>query len=200
MLLAWSMTGFTSNPRPQSIELQLQTIHGAGRVTTKTLLRLVTNNRTAQCVFKRNRHGCEATDREIECAEFLKIANASFVKNIVATKDVSLTDVALTEAIKDLARDGVRAVGDCVRDVLALARDFVSVIPVPERQSIVSSNDLAIRRDFERLGHRRVHLRGFALVTVDAGFVADELDATRVCIRPPLGEKRVRLRAAEDHD
>src|SRR4051794_22897745 len=137
------------------------------------------------------------TDREVERAKFLKIADACFIKKIVVTKHVSLTDVALSKAIKDRLRYAVRAVGNRVRDVLALPRELVSVLAVLECQATAFREDLAIRRDFQRLGHRCVHLRRFTLVTIEAGFVTDELDAARVCVRPPLGEERVRLRSNE---
>src|SRR5262245_32303716 len=79
MLLTWSMTRFAFNTRPQSIELQLQTINRARRVATKTLLRLLADNRTSQRIFERRGHIRSVTDREIELAQLLKIADARFV-------------------------------------------------------------------------------------------------------------------------
>jgi hypothetical protein len=37
-------------------------------------------------------------------------------------------------------------------------------------------------------------------VTIHTSFIADEANTARVGVRPPLGEKRVSLRTAQDHD
>ena len=169
-------------------------------MTPETLLRLVADDRASQRIFERRRHGSPVTDREIERAEFLKVADAGLVKNVVVTKHVGLTDMPLTKAVKDRFRDGVGTVGNCVRDVLTSSREFVSVVTVLERQAGACREDLAIRRDFQRLGHRRVHLRRLARVTIETRFVADKLETARVCVRPPLREKRIRLRAADKHN
>ena len=82
----------------------------------------------------------------------------------------------------------------------ASSREFVGVVAVLENQAAACRENLAIRGDFQRLGHRRIYLHRFPRVTIETRFVADELDAARVRVRPPLGEKRIRLRTADNAD
>jgi hypothetical protein len=60
------------------------------------------------------------TDREVECAQLFEVTDAGFVKNVVAPEKISLTDVALTEAIQNRSCDGVLAVGNRVGELFPL--------------------------------------------------------------------------------
>src|SRR5215213_99295 len=155
MFLAWSMTRFAFHARSQSIELQLHPVNRARRVATKALLRLIADNRASQRILKRCRHGCPVTNREIELAKFLEVADPRLIKNIVVTEDVSLPDMALAKAIKDGLRDAVGAVRNRVRNVLALPREFVRVVAILKCQPTACSQDFTIRRDLQSLAHRR---------------------------------------------
>jgi hypothetical protein len=52
MFFARSMTRFTTDARTKLVQPQLQPLNRARRMTTKTLLRLVTGNGTAEGVFE----------------------------------------------------------------------------------------------------------------------------------------------------
>src|SRR5215217_3005369 len=126
------------------------------------------------------------TDGEVELVELLKITDSRLVKHIVITKDISLADVALTEAIQDRRRDNLHAIRNGVDEVLSPARELVSVVSVFESQAVARREYPAIRRDFEGVRHRRRELRRFTLMTIGADFVADVTYAVRIGIRPPL--------------
>src|SRR5688572_3933949 len=109
-------------------------MHRARRVAAKTLLRLVAADRTSQRVFERRWHRRLMSDREVELAKFFEITDARFVKNVVVTKEVGLTNVALPETIKNWFADTPRAVGDAVDNGTAPVRKLIRIRSVLERQ------------------------------------------------------------------
>ena len=80
----------------------------------------------------------------------------------------------------------------------SFARKLVSVTSVLERQSSACGDDAAVRRDLQRLGHRRIQLRRLRLVTFDTCLIADVTNAVCVLVRSPLGENVVTLGVAND--
>jgi hypothetical protein len=124
-------------------------------MTTKTLLWFVAANRASERVFQRGRHVGSMTNREVELVEFLKIADTRFVKNVVVTKEICLAHMTLTEAIQDGRRNVFHTIGNRVGDFFCLAGELVSVVSVFESVTTARREYFAIRRDFERVGHRR---------------------------------------------
>src|SRR5688500_15195760 len=106
----------------------------AGRVATKTLLRLLTSDRASQRVIKRRRHGRLMSDREIQFPKFFEITDARLVEDVVVSEEVGLADVALAKTIKDRLGNAISAVANSVDDRLALPRKLVRVRSVLERQ------------------------------------------------------------------
>jgi hypothetical protein len=120
------------------------------------------------------------SDREVELPELLEITDACFVEQVVVPEQVRLPNVTLPKTVKDRFRDALVAIADCVNDRLALAREFVRVRSVFERQLSARGDDATVRRNLERLAHRRIQLRRLRLVTVDARFAAYVPNAVRV--------------------
>src|SRR5690349_21776175 len=135
----------------------------SSRVTTKTLLRFLSSNRTPQRVIERRRHCWLMTDRKVEPAEFFEVTDTRFVKNIVMPEEICLAHVALSETVKDRIRNALRPVADGVDDRLTLSRKLVSVRSVLEGELATRGDDAAVRRNLERLGHRRIQLRRLRL-------------------------------------
>jgi len=136
-------------------------------------------------------------DREVEFAKLFEITDACFVKRVVAPEQIRLAHVALSETVKDRFSDALRAIADGVDNRLTPSRKLVRVRPVLERELAARGDDAAVRRDLERLGHRRIQLRGLSFMTLEAGFAADVANALRVQVRTPIGENVFPLSIAE---
>src|SRR5690349_3711282 len=97
-------------------------------MTSKTLLRFLTRDRSSECVCERRGHALAMTDREVEPVELVEKTHARLVKHVVVAKDISLADVTLPEAIQDRRADTLRAIGNRVDEVFPSSRELVSVV------------------------------------------------------------------------